>query len=170
MRIRKGAAHPFWRGGRVVDSRGYVLLHMPQHPQANANGYVLEHRLVMERHIGRLLRRDEHVHHRNENRADNRIENLEVVSRAEHNRIHKSAPGWSFGHGSCRRCGTTDRPHTAHGLCRPCYRSQYVPAQWSRQHLACVVCGTTERRHASHGVCYGCYQVARPDRGSKSLA
>lgn len=47
-----------------------------------------EHRYVMEQHLGRKLSRDECVHHINGDRRDNRLENLELISRAEHNREH----------------------------------------------------------------------------------
>jgi hypothetical protein len=57
---------------------GYRLLRRPDHPRANVNGFVPEHRLVMEELLGRYLEPSETVHHRNGERADNRPENLEL--------------------------------------------------------------------------------------------
>lgn len=62
-----------------------------------ANGYIAimvdrkskyEHRHVVEQHLGRPLTRGEHVHHINGDKTDNRLENLEVLSTAEHGRAH----------------------------------------------------------------------------------
>ena len=65
-------------GNKRETANGYVLVHLPAHPCANSGGNVLEHRLVMEKHLGRLLAADETVHHINGKRNDNRVDNLEL--------------------------------------------------------------------------------------------
>jgi len=70
-----GALNPNWKGGRVKHSKGYIYRFVPNHPYAH-NGYVLEHRLVMEAHLGRYLTPKEVIHHINEIKDDNRLENL----------------------------------------------------------------------------------------------
>lgn len=67
---------------------GYIEVYSPDHPNASKNGYVMEHKLVMEKHIGRRLERDEVVHHINHVRDDNRINNLQLMTFKEHASLH----------------------------------------------------------------------------------
>ena|SRR3990167_2455160 len=88
-RIRTGKLARHWKGGRLKNrSEGYIAIYYPNHPNADSLGYVKEHRLVMEKHIGRFLRKEEIVHHVNKIRTDNRIENLMVMSLSEHFSLH----------------------------------------------------------------------------------
>jgi hypothetical protein len=76
--------HPFWKGGRKKHSGGYILVFYPTHPFATKK-YVFEHRLIMEKHLGRYIKPKEIVHHKNGIKDDNRIENLELFSsRSQH--------------------------------------------------------------------------------------
>lgn len=62
---------------------GYKELFLPSYPFSKSNGYILEHRYVMELHLGRPLAKHENVHHKNGVRDDNRIENLELWLRPQ---------------------------------------------------------------------------------------
>jgi hypothetical protein len=82
-----GKNHPRWRGGRMIN-RGYVLVYRPQHPFAKNGKYVYEHRLVMEKHLGRYLKPGEVVHHKDKNKTNNKLCNLQLFST---NKEHISA-------------------------------------------------------------------------------
>ena len=71
-------------------SREYKYLFRPNHPDSGKQGYIAEHRLVAELMLGRRLKKNEVVHHKNGNRGDNRPTNLEVLKRNEHSRKHST--------------------------------------------------------------------------------
>ncbi len=85
-----GSKCNFWRGGKAkLMKHIYVYICAKEHPHCNKAGYVREHRLVMEKHLGRYLRPEETIHHINENIHDNRIKNLMLFStKGEHIKYH----------------------------------------------------------------------------------
>jgi hypothetical protein len=86
-----GPDDPHFIGRRRLGS-GYIHIYRPDHPEASQAkshfGYVLEHRIVWEEANGRRLRKNEHVHHINGIRDDNRPENLVALTNAAHRRLH----------------------------------------------------------------------------------
>ena len=82
--------------GTFTDKDGYIRVSGLKncHPSWTTGG-IYEHRLVMEREIGRYLRADEIVHHINGKRHDNRIENLEIVSDVSHKSRHGKSGGFT---------------------------------------------------------------------------
>lgn len=114
----------YGRGWRVrVD--GYVDVWEPDHPLARSDGYVAEHRKVAwDAEI--LTHVDDHVHHINGIKTDNRPENLEAIDAATHQRNHHAADGgWAAENAAkqaCPKCGgeySTDA--RGRRYCRPCY-------------------------------------------------
>lgn len=88
-KIKKGNNNPNWKGGKVKDGNDYIRVLSPDHPYIDIKGYVFEHRLVMEAHLGRTLLPTEVVHHINGINDDNRIENLMLFNNVgEHTTLH----------------------------------------------------------------------------------
>ncbi|HDY66385.1 MAG TPA: hypothetical protein ENH85_01190 [Candidatus Scalindua sp.] len=101
--VGKEAGH--WKSGRTKNE-GYILIYKPEHPFCSKQKRVYEHRLVMEKHLGRYLTREEVVHHRGikyplgsiENKQDNRIENLMLFNtKKSHTKFHHIQEGMKSG-------------------------------------------------------------------------
>lgn len=97
-----GVNHGNWKGGRSIIKEGYIYVRVYPTDQffdmTNTSGYVLEHRLVMAKHLNRSLSKNETVHHINGNRSDNRIENLQLrLGNHGRNQCYK-----------CNKCGSYD--------------------------------------------------------------
>lgn len=90
----RGKENPAWRGGRSVNIHGYVMVYVDANDffasmRGSGTNYILEHRLVMAKYLGRCLQQWELVHHKNGIKADNRIENLELTGNiGEHSTAH----------------------------------------------------------------------------------
>lgn len=84
--VATGIYNGRWDGGRYINKQGYVLVWTPNRERSSR--YVLEHRVFMEKALGRKLVPGEEIHHRNGIKTDNRITNLQLVGKAEHARIH----------------------------------------------------------------------------------
>ncbi len=85
----RGRRSYHWKGGKIKDKNGYVLIWQPEYPNTKSGGYVHEHRLVMSEHLGRPLESYEFIHHKNAIKDDNRIENLELLTQNVHRGIVK---------------------------------------------------------------------------------
>lgn len=146
---------PNYKGGRHVYANAYIQIKVPDHPYARpSQGTVGEHRLVMEKKLGRFLLPTEVVHHINGKKHDNRIENLVVISsNAEHLRRHRQERGTQCKFAGCSRGG-----YLTHGYCKKHY------ARWLRAGLdtapptadpikQCRICGQLLHIRSKSGFC-----------------
>jgi hypothetical protein len=89
----------------------------PRHPRANAKGLYALHRVLVENKLGRYLSENEHVHHADGNKDNNSPENLVVVTREEHGRLHaKKADRYVFKCGHCGALGERVSRYARHNL------------------------------------------------------
>jgi hypothetical protein len=98
----RGSSNPNWKSDEKISVYGYRLIRMPEHPFANCDGFVFEHRLIAERDLltkdtavtingKQYLSPDYIVHHKDENRLNNSIDNLEIMKAGDHVSMHNKA-------------------------------------------------------------------------------
>ena len=119
---------PSNKRGWSEDARGYRYVYVGKHPYATKGGYYEEHRVVVEKRLGRYLLPTEDVHHLNGVKNDNRDDNLELLTHAAHAKHHVQVAD------ACVQCGGQ---HRARGLCASCYskyqrRGAVMPLDASR--------------------------------------
>lgn len=131
-RPRKG------QGSGTMDAKGYRNINVVGNDGVVRVG-VKEHRWVMEQYLGRPLTDVEVVHHINHDRADNRIENLELFSTHAEHISQRHPENW---------------------------RGRKPLTSWSRKYPACIICGETDSKHSSRGVCHRCLERQRRASGS----
>ena len=104
--FQRGEAHHCWKGGRIVLPAGYVMVRIyPDDPffcmstkKMEGTSYVLEHRYVMAKKLGRPLRDEETVHHKDGDKQNNAEDNLQL-------RLGRHGSGAAF---RCACCGSFD--------------------------------------------------------------
>lgn len=91
-KIKKGVDNPHWKGGIHNRKDGYVLVRRGVIKRSvKGTRYTLLHRLVVEKFLGRKLLQREVVHHKDGNKSNNDISNLEIMTQAKHAKIHYKA-------------------------------------------------------------------------------
>lgn len=127
-----------WNIKKIISKGDYLYALVPEHPNSTKNGYVLLHRIIMENHLGRLLTTNEIVHHKDHNKKNNVIENLEVLNNREHCKLHGFEKGKKMVKLKCPWC-----------------KKEFVKAK-DQTHLVkggklhCTCCSTSCRGKLSH--------------------
>lgn len=132
--------HPSFKNGSI-DSSGYISISL-------AGKRNRQHRIIMERHLGRKLLKNEHVHHKNGIKHDNRIENLEVINESEHHKEHWKDPEF------IKKMSFVRSENSKNIINK---WEKFVAKNWSIKYRKCVNCGTDKAKYQGKGLCSKCY-------------
>lgn len=95
-----------WNIEKVVSKGDYYYAVVPTHPNKTKHNYVLLHRVIMENHLGRVLNKNEVVHHKDGNKKNNDISNLQLLTNSEHSKLHALEKGKILCELKCPNCKT----------------------------------------------------------------
>lgn len=141
---------------RAYPNVTYRFVYQPRHPNAPKSGWVAEHRLVMEAKLGRLLNREEVVHHADRNGLNNDPENLVLeVNRGEHLGGEHCMDGVAARMAAYPQCACGARAAIGETTCWACWKKSQT----------CPACGRPNRRMARRDMCHGCYKRLRVSGG-----
>lgn len=95
-----------WKIKGLASCGDYTYAVVPEHPNRTRNNYVFLHRVIMEIRLGRILGAREIVHHRDGNKKNNNVRNLEVMTLSQHTSLHMRERGYSLTVFRCSSCGS----------------------------------------------------------------
>jgi hypothetical protein len=186
---KRGKLNNFYKSGRREKEEYILLSGYKDHPNSNARGEILEHILVMTEHLNRPLFEGEIIHHKNKDKKDNRIENLELTDRSKHQNTHNPRKDYrkDMTGITCLECGSDTTYPSKNGqphwclhpitgqpyVCEKCYKRLKSKIQkevsYNRKDLSgrrCVKCGVEKSVSSSgqstwHGLGNGEYECKR---------
>lgn len=133
-----------WKIEKKIKKGDYDYALVRNHPGATKRGYVLMHRVVMENHLGRLLKRGEIVHHIDHNKHNNDISNLELMSKSIHSALH--------GYEHCRWYAWFICPWCKSTFHRPWNETSSYKFEGSMTFCSHVCRASYERKHQLEGI------------------
>ena len=152
----KGSLNSSWRSDERISHYGYKQIRVLNHPFRDSGDFVFEHRLVAEKYLlteensveidgVRYLKEEYHVHHKDKNRLNNNVDNLEVLLITEHMKLH-SKEKENKSELICLNCGDTykvikSRELTSKFCCNEC-RYEFQSKNKKGNNKKCPICKT----------------------------